>query len=188
MFIGENLATNMILGNEIFFLTEVLKYTISEAGLLMGVSAVAAVVGSFLGPWCVNRFHAGQIITGFLGLIAVGTAILMTTPWYGAIAIVLGRSIVMAARAIIIVTMFTYRQRVIPQQFLSRTVAIQRTVAYIAVPVSAMAGGYILEVTGGNMQLVIAISVGVLLLSCMVGFLSPLYTSNPQANRHPELP
>lgn len=173
MFIGENFATNMILGNEIFYLTEVLGFSLSTAGFLMGISAAAAVGGSLIGPWCLKHFSAGSIIVSFVGLIGVGTAILLLAPMYGAAAVVLGRSIVMAARSIVIVTMFTYRQRTIPQDFLSRVVAIQRTVAYIAVPISAIIGGYILSITN-DMQPVILLSVGILAVSTLLGFLSPI--------------
>jgi Na+/melibiose symporter-like transporter len=173
IFIGENLATNMILGNEIYYLTVVLGFSPSKAGLLIGLSAVAAVAGSLIAPWFVKSFPPGRTIVGFVAVIAAGTAILLLAPRFDAAAIVLGRGLIMAARSIVIVTMFTYRQRAIPQGLLSRVVAIQRTIAYIAVPISAMAGGYILSETN-NMQLVIGISVAVLLGSTLIGLASPI--------------
>jgi hypothetical protein len=117
-------------------------------------------------------------------VIAVGTAILLLAPSIGAAAVVIGRGLVMTARAIIIVTMFTYRQRAFPQGMLSRVVAIQRTIAYIAVPVAAVVGGYILSTTN-SMQLVIGMSVAVLLVSTMIGFMSPLMFRPPANSRTP---
>jgi Na+/melibiose symporter-like transporter len=184
IFIGENLATNMILGNEIYYLTVVLGYSPSVAGVLIGLSAAAAVAGSLVAPWIVRSLSPGRTIVGFMVVIAVGTAILLLAPSIGAAAVVIGRGLVMTARAIIIVTMFTYRQRAFPQGMLSRVVAIQRTIAYIAVPVAAVVGGYILSTTN-SMQLVIGMSVAVLLVSTMIGFMSPLMFRPPANSRTP---
>lgn len=183
MFVGENFATNMILGNEIFFLTEVLGLSVSLAGTVMGLSASAAIAGSLAGPWLIRRFMPGQIIVAFIPLIAIGTCTLLLGTSYGPIPVILGRGIVMASRAIIIVTMFTYRQRATPREQLSRVVAIQRTISYIAVPLAALGGGEILSITHKNMNIVIMISTFVLVMSTIVGVFSPIRSQNLKLNR-----
>ncbi|KAA2242141.1 MFS transporter [Salinarimonas soli] len=173
LFIGENFATNAILGNEIYFLTEVLGLSVSQAGLVIGASAAGAVAGSLVAPALMARFAPGRLMLSCLFVIAGGTAVMLLAQNLGIAAVVLGRGLLMGARAVIIVTMFTYRQRVIPQAYLGRTVAITRTISYVPVPVSAVVGGYVLAQTGGNMQAVLLMSVGTLLACALLGLLTP---------------
>jgi hypothetical protein len=74
--------------------------------------------------------------------------------------------VIMAAEAVIVVTMFTLRQRVIPGHYLGRTIAITRTISAAPVPLAAMVGGYMLtQMDGGALVSTSA----VLLLVCGVG-------------------
>lgn len=88
----------------------------------------------------------------------------------------------LAAEAVIVATMFTYRQRIVPSHCLGRVAAVTRTVSALPIPLAAITGGYILSITGGDMRAMIAAS-AVVLLSCGVGglltpFVKPIADSS----------
>jgi predicted MFS family arabinose efflux permease len=173
IFIGENFATNMILANELFFLTQILHFSIAKAGVLMGLSAAAAVCGSLSATWFISRYSTSAIILAFMAIITLGTGTLLTAYWVPVFGILVGRSLLMASRAVIIVAMFTYRQRAIPQEYLSRVVAIQRTCAYSAIPVSAVVGGFLLS-RSNDMRPVLFFATAVMTVFTFLGLISPL--------------
>jgi len=173
LFILVNFASHIVLGNLIFFLTEPLGVDVRTAGLVIGGSGLGAVAGALIAPWFVDRFLAGRLMLFCVGLAAAGTALLFLAPDYGVGAVVAGRGLAAASEAMIVVAMFTLRQRAIPQSYLSRTVAITRAVSYLPVPVAAVVGGAILARTGGDMTVVIALSVASLCLCVAIGLFTP---------------
>ena len=94
-------------------------------------------------------------------------------------AVAASRTIVLAAEAVIVVTMFTFRQRVVPSHSLGRVAAVTRTISALPIPLAAVVGGYILSITGGDMRAVIATS-AIILLACGIGGLLTPFT-NPTA-------
>ena len=137
------------------------------------MSAGGAVIGAAIAPWFIERFHPGRLMLSCIACWAAGTILLLAGHALGVWVVVVGRAMSMACEAMIIVTMFTHRQRLIPNRYLSRTVAIARTICYIPVPIAAMTGGYLLTVFDGNMDGLIIISAAVLVLCVAVGLFTP---------------
>lgn len=181
LFILVNFSSHIILGNLIYFLTQNLGLDASLAGLAIGLSAAGAVPGALIAPQLMQRWHPGHLMLGCVAVSAVGTAILLIGSEFGFWAVVVGRAITSGAEAIIVVTMFTERQRQVPQQYLSRTVAITRTISYLPVPIAAITGGILLSAFGGDMTGVIVISAVVLVLCVVLGLFTPFVGKQARA-------
>ena len=173
LFILVNFSNHIILGNIIYYLTENLGLDASRAGLVLGLSAGGAVIGAAMAPRFIGRVNPGRLMLGCVACSAAGTMLLLAGHILGVWIVVVGRAMNMACEAMIIVTMFTERQKLIPNRYLSRTVAITRTICYVPVPIAAMTGGYLLTMFGGDMTGLIVISAAVLVLCAVVGLFTP---------------
>lgn len=179
LFILENFATNLVVGNLIFLLIQELTLPAAAAGGAIGLAAAGAVAGSLLAPALMRRFPSGPLMLACVFAVMGGTLVMLLAPRVGVVAVVLGRGLIMAAEAVIVVTMFTLRQRVIPGPYLGRTIAITRTISAAPVPLGAMAGGYMLTQLDGDISALAGAS-ALLLLVCGVG---GLFTPIARAER-----
>lgn len=173
LFILVNFSSHLILGNIIYYLTEALTLSASDAGLVLGLSAGGAAIGAISAPYFIKKFHSGKLMLFCVALSAIGTSTLLLSSSIGITAVLIGRGLTTAAEATIVVTMFTERQRLLPSEYLSRTVAITRTISYVPVPIAAISGGYLLSAFGGNMNILIVTSAAVLAACVMIGFFTP---------------
>lgn len=181
LFILVNFSSHLILGNIIYFLTQDIGLSPELAGLALGLSAIGAIIGSLIAPKLMQRVHPGRLMLACVFVSAIGTATLLLAEHLGFWGVVGARSITMASEAVIVVTMFTERQRVVPTQYLSRVVAITRTISYVPVPLAAMLGGYILAMQSGNMSIVILLSVIVLVTCVVIGIFTPFVKTRTDA-------
>lgn len=62
-----------------------------------------------------QRCPPGPLMLACVFIVLLGTLVMLDATQHNATAVVLGRGMIMAAEAVIVVTMFTLRQRVIPQ-------------------------------------------------------------------------
>lgn len=182
IFIGVNFGIVLIRGNYVYFLSGILKATPAELGLAFALPGIGAIVGALIAPTLLQRFQVGPLILGYTLLIGIMMLPLLMArdvfstalPW----AAVTGLSSAIA------VTWFTLRQQVAPQHLLGRVVALTRLIAFIPIPIAAVVGGIILNMTQ-NMQIVIGIAAAVNLLAGGLGYLTPLYRN--RAGQTPDI-
>ncbi len=128
-------------------------------------SGILSIIGALLAPHIIKHFADGKIIASFVGLMGCFVLLipLSHTPLLTACLWGIASGLV----AVVIVTVFTMRQKIVPSHLLSRTVAFTRMVAYIAIPAGAISGGIVFEKTN-NFAWIAAISGAIILLSAVV--------------------
>jgi predicted MFS family arabinose efflux permease len=154
-----------------YYLVHILNLSAKEVGVTIAFTGLGATLGSLIVPKFIARFTEGKIIICCLTLSGLTTFLLLFTANAWQVALVWG--IVSASNSVVIVTYFTLRQRVVAQNMLGRTIAITRLISYTAIPIASVFGGWILQNTQ-NMQIIVTVSGGVLTLSGVLGWLSPL--------------
>lgn len=175
LFILFNFASNLIMGNFIYYLTKVLSLTPEGAGSAIALSSIGALIGALIAPKLIRQFIPGRLMIGCTVISSLGILVLLFTN--SLTGVVIGRAISMMGDTIIVVTMFTLRQKVIPNNFLSRVVAITRTISFIPIPIASIFGGFLLS-QFGNMQLVFIISFASLWLCIIISLFTPFVAAN----------
>jgi predicted MFS family arabinose efflux permease len=170
MFIFVNFGSHLIVGNFVYFLANDIGLGPFDVGLTMALTGIGAIAGSALAPALIRRVSSGSLMLGALAVNgAVIPTILLTHNMY---AVAASRAVSMAAGAIIMITMFTLRQRAVPPQFLGRTVAITRAISFAPIPVAAVLGGWMIEATG-SMTSVVLLSAAVMIGTSLYGLFTP---------------
>ena len=170
LFVFANFATHLIVGNLIYFLATNIGLDAKDIGLTIALTGLGGVLGAILAPTLNSKFSSGPLM---LTAIMIGGCIvpmlLVASDMYS-VALVRGAS--MALESIIVVTMFTLRQRLVPADYLGRTVAITRAISFSSIPLAALVGGWLIQQTGG-MSAVIWLSSSVLIVSGIWGWFTP---------------
>jgi MFS family permease len=170
MFLFVNFAAHLIVGNFIYFLSNDIGLNAFDVGVTMALTGVGAVLGAALAPMLMRRFSSGLLMLAALtinGLVV--PTLLLTHDMYGVAA---SRGISMALQAIIVITMFTLRQRTVPPEFLGRTVAITRAISFAPIPIAAVAGGWLIQLTN-SMTPVVILSAAIMLATSLYGWTTP---------------
>ncbi len=172
MFVGTNFASYFFYASFMYHLKNDYLVTEDQLSYYLIPFGIFSIVGALIAPRIIKRFASGKIIAlmGFLEgcvvlLITLSQHPLITSGLWG---------IKGGLSAVAVVTFFTLRQRIVPIQLLSRTVAFTRMIAYLAIPAGAISGGIIFEKTDDFTWIVI-ISGSVSLLSSIVSW-RPLTT------------
>jgi hypothetical protein len=74
--------------------------------------------------------------------------------------------------AIVVVSCFTLRQQIVPTHLLSRTVAVTRTISYLAIPLGAISEGFLFKHTN-SFTCIVIIGGAIIFLSAIL-FWKPL--------------
>jgi len=177
LFLVTNFATTLIQANFIFFLVNTLKFNPSQIGLTFSLTGVGALGGALIAPKLLQRFQPGHILLTTTICSGLITAVLLVGHDVWSVAIPWG--IVTALSTINVVTWFTLRQRVVPNNLLGRVIAITRLIAFFSIPVAAFVGGGLLA-SLQNMSIIIVVASLLRIVVGGLGFFSPL--ASRQAN------
>lgn len=107
---------------------------------------IMSILGSkVVAKYVLNKFAEQQIIVGSFAMI--GILLLSLTLFNSAIYLTLIWGLSSFFLMFIVVTYFTYRQKIVPQALLSRVIALTRLLSYLAIPPASLLAGYLLDKT-----------------------------------------
>jgi hypothetical protein len=120
---------------------------------------------AFITPIFIKHFKTQQIVKTVQIISALALLSLLLTKTVFSTSLMYSISI--GILPIIVVSYFTLRQKIVPKEILSRTVATSRMITHGAIPLGSLAGGYLFEKTN-NFQLLIAVSGCIYLASVLI--------------------
>jgi len=143
LFACVNFGLAIIGANLVFIFTSAYAVPQDQIGYYYTVIGIGAAVGSLGAPLLMKVMGDANLIIGLCfgaGLISVLAAaarspLLFAIEWSGAT----------ACLSAVIVTFFTFRQRVVPPTLLGRTVGVTRFISYAAIPPASILGGIVME-------------------------------------------
>ncbi len=157
LFLGANFGSQFLSANLIYHLKNDYLIPENQLSYYFIPIGIASIVGALLGPSLIRRFAYGRIIASLVGLeacfillIALSKMPLLTAGLW---------AIACGLNATIVITVFTMRQRIAPTQLLSRTVAVTRMIAFMAIPAGAISSGMVFKQTIvlPGLQLIVAL-------------------------------
>jgi MFS family permease len=146
LFIFVNLGLGMFNANFMYYLIGHVGLNAVQVGTTLALSGIGAILGSLLAPRLGTYVREGALILNCTIIAGLATLLLFLVVSPLTVAVVWGS--VLAANSVVIVTYFTLRQRVVPSEFLRRTIAITRPIGYAAIPVGSVLGGWLVQYWG----------------------------------------
>ena len=113
----------------------------AEYGFLLAALAVGGVGGAALAPRVTGRIGRGHIFAAVLAVLAAALA--LPALWPQPLATAAALAAMGAAGSLYNVTTVAYRQRITPPALLGRVTASYRLFAHGAIPLGAVAGGFV---------------------------------------------
>ncbi|MNM49386.1 2-acyl-glycerophospho-ethanolamine acyltransferase [compost metagenome] len=126
----------------IYVYTSLLAVPLSDVGYYYGLVGAGAVAGSVAGASLVKRYATGVLIRRcclLAGLFTLSAA-LASEPWTLSALWALST----CCQSVVVIAFFTYRQQLVPQAILGRTVGVTRLIAYLAIPPASLLSGWLL--------------------------------------------
>jgi MFS family permease len=132
----------------------------AEVGLMLAFLGAGAIAGSVVAPWVQRRVHAKVVIIGSFWVWAAGAvvSVFVESPYgLGAIWAVGG-----ICGPIFNVTFASYRYALVPDRLLARVGSAGLVVAWGAIPLGALAAGFLVDAIGSRETL---LAIGGLMLA-----------------------
>jgi MFS family permease len=175
LFFISNFAITIYHTNFMYYLVNTLRLTPTQVGITLALEATGALIGSMCALSIGRNFSGGRIILVCTILSGLATFLLLVAGSYWSVGLACG--VIEAFDAVIVVTYFTLRQRIIPAEYLGRAVAITRLVSYAAIPIASLMGGWVLH-TWGDFNEVVVIGAGTMIAGGCYGWFTPLNNGN----------
>ncbi len=172
LFVFQVFGGQIIVGNIVFILIEHLQLSKPDIAYILALSSIGSIVAAFVVPKFLDKFHPGRFIVVSSFIVLTGFIILMFSNSF--FSFLIGRIISSIGETSIIICMFTYRQKAIPQTHLSRVISIARTISWIPMPIAPIIGGYLLNNFNDGYSIILYISVSSYLLCCIIMLFTPL--------------
>lgn len=118
----------------------------AEYGILEAAGIAGGVVGGALTGHLERRLGAGRLVAagwGVVGACLVGVAASIWIPLTFALEVVAGFAMTASN-----VTLFALIQSLVPEGYLGRVIGLSRSLAVLAIPMSALTGGWLAGVVG----------------------------------------
>lgn len=143
LFACVNFGLSIIGANLVFIFTSSYGVPQAQIGFYYAVIGIGAAFGSLGAPLLMRLIGDANLIIGscfVAGLVSVVAAaarspLLFAIEWGGAT----------ACLSAVVVTFFTFRQRVVPSTLLGRTVGVTRLISYAAIPPASILGGLVMD-------------------------------------------
>ncbi|MBB6156456.1 MFS family permease [Pseudomonas sp. JAI115] len=137
-----NFGFALIGASLVYVYTTLLAVPLSDVGYYYGLIGAGAVAGSAMGGVLVKRYPAGILIRRSCLLAGVFTLMgaMANDPWSLSALWALSTG----CQSVVVIAFFTYRQQVVPQTILGRTVGVTRLIAYLAIPPASLLSGWLL--------------------------------------------
>lgn len=155
LFFFVNIGIRLILPNLIWIYSKVFLINDRNIAPYFIIIGVLAIIGAKIAPKLIGRFSDISIILTASLIIALCSFALTLASSPVAFSVIWGLSCLV--QSIIVVTFFTYRLKITPNNILSRVVSVTRLISYLAIPVAALSGGWCLE-QSGNVHLLYILS------------------------------
>jgi len=172
-----NFVDSTFNAQSVFYAKERLHVNNFELGLFFAAGSVGAIIFSLLAGWLRQRFSFSFVVIGCLSLMGLFTIVFSAIPWFWvALPVLLLRD---GFGSLLNINTFSLRQAIVPNHMLGRVLSVAGMLAFSAMPLGSLAGGYLIDRTH-NVALVFA-GVGVLL------FVLPLifaFTALGRADRY----
>jgi MFS family permease len=136
-----NMAGYLVEGNLLYLGLHVERLPKAALGLVFSGQGLGALLGAAIAPRLVDRYSTGRLLTLGMGGSGVTMLLPIFLPYWWAV--VLSWSAEGIATSIIVVTWFTIRQHVVPTATTGRVAAVSRGLAYAAIPLGAVLGGFL---------------------------------------------
>ena len=137
-----------------------------ELGLYFAMEGLGAVLFSLLAGSLRRRLSFSAVVIGCLALTGVMTVVLAGLTWiWAALPVLALRS---GFGSLLNINTFSLRQAIVPNRMLGRVLSVAGVLAFSAMPLGSLAGGYLIAVTH-NVALVFG-GVGVLLIIIPLAF------------------
>jgi MFS family permease len=137
-----NLAAYAIEGNLVYFVLHLQHEMKVGLGLVFTAQGAGAIVGAGFAPKLLGRVRAGQLVALGLGLSLVAMTIPAIAPRFPSI--IAGQAIEGTGSSLIVVSWFSVIQGLIPERTIGSFVSAVRAVGYLAVPLGAVLGAWVL--------------------------------------------
>ena len=176
LFFCVNFGFGLISSNLIYIFSTILHVPQENIGYYYAVIGAGAITGSFIAPKIIGTMSDAKIIinccfsAGILAVLACLTtsALSLALIWAASIACV----------SIVIVTFFTFRQKVVPKELLGRTVGVTRLISYLAIPPASIIGGILMDKTHSSIVIMgcggVAILFGTIIAQRAQAFRTPI--------------
>lgn len=173
LFACVNFGLAIIGANLVFIFTSAFAVPQAQIGYYYTVIGIGAAAGSLAAPFLMRMIGDANLIIGFCfgaGLVSVLAAaarspLLFAIEWGGATAFL----------SAVIVTFFTFRQRVVPSTLLGRTVGVTRFISYAAIPPASILGGILMDRLHSE-SVVMVIGGAVIIAGSVLAMRSPAFS------------
>lgn len=136
-----NLAGSIIEANLIFLVVRAEGLPKIVIGVVFGAQGLGALAGALCATRLTDRYPAGRLMVYGMGGSAATMLLPVLVPrWWMMIACWAVEGIV---TSVVVVCWFTERQRVVPHAAIGRVVSTSRAIAYVAIPLGALLGGWL---------------------------------------------
>lgn len=136
-----NFAGSIIEANLIFLVVRTEGLPKIVFGVIFGAQGLGAVTGALFAPRLARRYPTAQLLAyGMGGSAAAMLAPALMPQWWMILASWGTEGVV---TSIVVVAWFTERQRIVPARAIGRVVSVSRAIAYVAIPLGALLGGWL---------------------------------------------
>jgi MFS family permease len=149
----------------------------TQVGLFYTAGSIGIVVLSLLAGVLRKRWSFSRVALSALMLMGLFTLVLSFTPWYWLALFI--QALAQGLGILFNINTGSLRQAIVPNQLLGRVISVASVLAWSAIPLGSLLGGFIISQTG-NVVLVYA-GIGILVMLIPFGF---SFTSLGHAERY----
>ncbi|WP_176552391.1 MFS transporter, partial [Testudinibacter sp. TR-2022] len=137
------IGIRLIFPNLIWTYSYQFNLTEQSTSFLFILMGIGAIIGAKIGGIIIGKFTDITIIS--LASFTIGLCSLSLIFAPSAVTHALFWALSSLVQSVIVVTFFTYRQKVTAPFILSRVIAVTRLISYFAIPIAALSGGWIIQ-------------------------------------------
>jgi len=172
-----NLVNSTFYAQSVLYAKERLQVNNFELGLFFAVGSVGAVIFSLSAGWLRKRYSFSVVVIGCLAASGLSTIVFSAIPWFwAAMPFLLLRE---GFGSLLNINTFSLRQAIVPNHMLGRVLSVAGMLAFSAMPLGSLAGGYLIQQTH-NVALVFE-GMGMLLFMIPLAF---AFTALGRADRY----
>lgn len=181
LFFFVNIGIRLVLPNLIWIFKTVFSLTDKSIAPYFVIIGLLSICGAKIAPKIIGKTGDIKIIVLASLVIALCSFALLLVRSPVAFSVVWGGSCLV--QSVIVVTFFTYRQKITPNYILSRVVSITRLISYLAIPVAALSGGWSLEQSGNVNHLYVLSGLATVFAVIIFVLLNYKYSKSPESEQ-----
>jgi MFS family permease len=136
-----NFAGSIIEANLIFLVVRTEGLPKIVFGVIFGAQGLGALVGAMFATRIADRYPTGRLLVYGMGGSAAAMLLPALVPrWW---MIMASWGVEGSVTSVVVVCWFTARQRIVPPGVIGRVVSVSRAIAYMAIPLGALVGGWL---------------------------------------------